>query len=127
MQAEPGLPTLARDTVDVVFPVLHGPMGEDGTIQGMLELAGIPYVGSGVLGSAVAMDKAMAKLVLSQAGIPQAKWALVNRHRVDVRSGQCRVIDRGRPGLSLLRQARQHGLERRCDQGARRQLSCDRR
>jgi D-alanine-D-alanine ligase len=79
VQAEPGLPTLARDTVDVVFPVLHGPMGEDGTIQGMLELAGIPYVGSGVLGSAVAMDKAMAKLVLSQAGIPQAKWALVNR------------------------------------------------
>ena len=50
-------------SVDVVFPVLHGPMGEDGTIQGMLELAGIPYVGSGVLGSAVAMDKAMAKLV----------------------------------------------------------------
>jgi len=42
VRAEPGLPTLARDTVDVVFPVLHGPMGEDGTIQGMLELAGIP-------------------------------------------------------------------------------------
>jgi D-alanine-D-alanine ligase len=79
VQAEPGLPVLARDAVDVVFPVLHGPMGEDGTIQGMLELAGIPYVGSGVLGSAVAMDKAMAKLVLSQAGIPQAKWVLVNR------------------------------------------------
>ncbi|HET7056864.1 MAG TPA: D-alanine--D-alanine ligase family protein, partial [Thermomicrobiales bacterium] len=79
VQAEPGLPTLARDSVDVVFPVLHGPMGEDGTIQGMLELAGIPYVGSGVLGSSVAMDKAMTKLVLSQAGIPQAKWALVNR------------------------------------------------
>ena len=66
VQAEPGLPTLARDTVDVVFPVLHGPMGEDGTVQGMLELAGIPYVGSGVLGSAVAMDKAMAKMVLSR-------------------------------------------------------------
>jgi D-alanine-D-alanine ligase len=79
VQAEPGLPMLARDSVDVVFPVLHGPMGEDGTIQGMLELAGIPYVGSGVLGSAVAMDKAMAKLVLNQAGVPQARWALVNR------------------------------------------------
>jgi D-alanine-D-alanine ligase len=79
IHAEPGLPVLARESVDVVFPVLHGPMGEDGTIQGMLELAGIPYVGSGVLGSAVAMDKAMAKLVLSQAGVPQAKWALVNR------------------------------------------------
>jgi len=79
VHAEPGLPMLARDSVDVVFPVLHGPMGEDGTIQGMLELAGIPYVGSGVLGSAVAMDKAMAKLVLNQAGISQARWALVNR------------------------------------------------
>jgi D-alanine-D-alanine ligase len=83
VQAEPGLPMLARDSVDVVFPVLHGPMGEDGTIQGMLELAGIPYVGSGVLGSSVAMDKAMTKLVLSQAGIPQAKWALVNRFEWD--------------------------------------------
>src|SRR5690606_29152118 len=44
--------------VDVIFPVLHGPMGEDGTIQGMFELSGIPYVGSGVLGSAISMDKA---------------------------------------------------------------------
>ena len=73
-----GPPALSRDSVDVVIPVLHGPMGEDGTIQGMLELAGIPYVGSGVLGSAVSMDKAMAKLVLQQAGIPGAPWILVN-------------------------------------------------
>ncbi len=58
----------------VVLPVLHGPLGEDGTVQGMLELAGIPYVGSGVLGSAVSMDKAVAKLVFDAAGIPQAKW-----------------------------------------------------
>lgn len=65
--------------IDVVFPVLHGPMGEDGTVQGMLELAGIPYVGSNVLGSALAMDKAMAKLVFEQHGIPQAPWLLVNR------------------------------------------------
>ena len=86
VHAEQGLPVLTRETVDVVFPVLHGPMGEDGTIQGMLELAGIPYVGSGVLGSAVAMDKAMAKLVLSQAGIDQAKWALVNRSEWEVDS-----------------------------------------
>jgi D-alanine-D-alanine ligase len=77
--ADAGPPAIARESVDVVFPVLHGPMGEDGTIQGMLELAGIPYVGSGVLGSAVAMDKAMAKLVLTQAGIPQARWALINQ------------------------------------------------
>jgi D-alanine-D-alanine ligase len=79
VMADAGPPAIARESVDVVFPVLHGPMGEDGTIQGMLELAGIPYVGSGVLGSAVAMDKAMAKLVLTQAGIPQGRWALINQ------------------------------------------------
>jgi len=73
------LPTGLGADIDVVFPVLHGPMGEDGTVQGLLELAGIPYVGSNVLGSALAMDKAMAKLVLDQHGIPQAPWMLVNR------------------------------------------------
>jgi D-alanine-D-alanine ligase len=67
------VPTGADETV-VVFPLLHGPMGEDGTVQGLLEQAGVPYVGSGVLGSAVAMDKGVAKMVLAQAGIPQAKW-----------------------------------------------------
>lgn len=82
--AEPSSPdaamaVLSGDAVDVVVPVLHGPMGEDGTVQGLLELAGIPYVGSGVLGSAVAMDKAMAKRVLAQAGIAQAPWLLVTR------------------------------------------------
>lgn len=56
--------------VDVVFPVLHGPHGEDGTIQGLLELADIPYVGSGVLGSAVGMDKVVQKQLLRQAGLP---------------------------------------------------------
>ncbi len=58
----------------VVLPILHGPFGEDGTVQGMLELAGVPYVGSGVLGSAVSMDKAMAKAIFDAHGIPQAKW-----------------------------------------------------
>lgn len=58
----------------VVVPLLHGPMGEDGTVQGMLELAGLPYVGTGVLGSAVAMDKAMAKQVSTVHGIPQARY-----------------------------------------------------
>ncbi len=66
----------------VVVPLLHGPLGEDGTVQGMLELADLPYVGSGVLGSAVAMDKAMAKQVAAINGIPQA------RH-VSVRADQC--------------------------------------
>lgn len=65
--------------VDVVIPVLHGPMGEDGTVQGMLELANVPYVGSGVLGSALAMDKAMTKTILAQHGLPQVPWRLVTR------------------------------------------------
>jgi D-alanine-D-alanine ligase len=56
--------------VDVVFPVLHGPMGEDGTVQGLLELSGLPYVGAGVLGSAVGMDKDVMKRLLLQAGLP---------------------------------------------------------
>ena len=73
------LPEGWQAEVDVVFPVLHGPMGEDGTVQGMLELAGIPYVGSGVLGSAVAMDKGMAKLILHQHGLPQVPWIQLSR------------------------------------------------
>jgi D-alanine-D-alanine ligase len=59
--------------VDVVFPLLHGPYGEDGTVQGLLELAGLPYVGSGVLGSAVGMDKVMMKRAFAAAGLPQAR------------------------------------------------------
>jgi D-alanine-D-alanine ligase len=64
---------------DVVFPILHGPNGEDGTVQGMLKLAGIPCVGSGVLGSAVCMDKVMTKAVLASHGIPQVAYRLVTR------------------------------------------------
>ena len=64
-------PTSAGTTV--VVPLLHGPMGEDGTVQGLLELADLPYVGTGVLGSALAMDKAMAKVVVAQHGIPPAR------------------------------------------------------
>ena len=62
----------------VVLPLLHGPMGEDGTVQGMLDLAGVPYVGSGVLGSALCMDKAMAKQTAASFGIAQAKWRTVH-------------------------------------------------
>jgi D-alanine-D-alanine ligase len=74
-----GLPQGLSGEIDVVFPVLHGPMGEDGTVQGLLELAGMPFVGSGVLGSALGMDKAMAKTVFGQAGLPQGPWRLVTR------------------------------------------------
>lgn len=65
--------------LDVVFPVLHGPMGEDGTVQGLLELAGVPYVGCGVLASAVGMDKAMMKAAFAAAGLPVLPWLLVRR------------------------------------------------
>jgi D-alanine-D-alanine ligase len=67
---EPSRPPEALGEVDVVFPLLHGPWGEDGTIQGMFEMAGVRYVGAGVLASAVAMDKAYAKVVLRAAGLP---------------------------------------------------------
>lgn len=78
---DPGsaLPAVMSGRVDVVFPVLHGPMGEDGTIQGMLELSGLPYVGSGVLGSSVAMDKGVTKQLIAQAGLPQVPWLTVTR------------------------------------------------
>jgi D-alanine-D-alanine ligase len=64
---------------DIVFPVLHGPHGEDGTFQGMLELVGVPYVGSGVLGSALCMDKAAQKQLTSTLGIPQLPWIALDR------------------------------------------------
>ena len=67
--------------VDVVFPILHGPWGEDGTVQGMLELVGLPYVGSGVLASALGMDKHFTKTVLQQAGIPVAPWQTVTAYQ----------------------------------------------
>jgi len=65
--------------VDVVFPVLHGPWGEDGTIQGLLELAGVPYVGSGVFASAAAMDKSQCKRLLKAEGIGVVSWVDLNR------------------------------------------------
>lgn len=64
--------------IDVIFPVLHGEYGEDGTVQGLFELSHIPYVGMGVLASANAMDKTYSKLVFSAAGIPQASWVTVS-------------------------------------------------
>jgi D-alanine-D-alanine ligase len=65
--------------VDVVFPVLHGPYGEDGTVQGLLELAGVPYVGSGVLGSAVGMDKIVQKDLFVRHGLPVVDYLPVDR------------------------------------------------
>ena len=64
-------------TVDIAFPILHGPFGEDGTIQGMLELVGVPYVGNGVLASALGMDKNFTKTVLEAAGVEVVPWETV--------------------------------------------------
>ena len=76
---------VVREQIDVVFPVLHGENGEDGTVQGLLQLAGIPYVGPHVAASAVAMDKTLTKLVADQAGVVQANWRLVRASDLDSR------------------------------------------
>jgi D-alanine-D-alanine ligase len=70
--------------IDVVFPVLHGTFGEDGTVQGLLELAGLPYVGAGVLGSAVAMDKEVTKRLLRERGLPVAEFVVLARGEYDL-------------------------------------------
>lgn len=70
------------ERVDVVFPVLHGRMGEDGTLQGLLELAGLPYVGCGVLGSALCMDKVAANLVMDACGIARCEWEYMTRDQL---------------------------------------------
>ena len=69
--------------VDVIFPVLHGPMGEDGTVQGLLKLAGIPFVGSGVLGSAVGMDKDVMKRLFRDSGIPIGNFRVILNNEKD--------------------------------------------
>lgn len=75
-------------TLDVVIPILHGTYGEDGTIQGLLELAEIPYVGAGVVGSAVGMDKGIFKSVMEAHNIPIVDWILVDRKEVETQPDQ---------------------------------------
>ena len=91
--SDPGSVPRVLGDVDVVFPLLHGPYGEDGTLQGLLELAEVPYVGSGVLASALAMDKAMAKVVL--AGSSGCRWAPT---RSSPSASGVRTPTRWRPG-----------------------------
>lgn len=74
-------PAIAAE-VDIWFPILHGPNGEDGTIQGLLTLMQVPFVGSGVLGSAIGMDKIAMKTAFAQAGLPQVNYTTVNRSQV---------------------------------------------
>jgi D-alanine-D-alanine ligase len=87
----PGTQQTGFPRVDVIFPVLHGPYGEDGTVQGLLELADIPYVGAGVVGSAVGMDKAIFKDVMIARGLPIPKHVVVMRSEWE--SGAANVVD----------------------------------
>src|SRR5256886_1264101 len=79
------VPGQGLEGVDVVFPVLHGPFGEDGTVQGLLECLGVPYVGAGVLASALCMDKVVFKELMAKAGLPQVddRAVRVERYRAD--------------------------------------------
>jgi D-alanine-D-alanine ligase len=98
LSADPSVGTLlpleeraaGSQRVDVIFPVLHGTFGEDGTVQGLLDLAGLPYVGSGVIGSAVGMDKDMAKRLFLQAGLPVGEFLAILRSEWE--SGRERVL-----------------------------------
>ncbi len=82
---------------DIYFPILHGPFGEDGTIQGLLDLAGVPYVGAGVTGSALGMDKAAAKSVLRDHGLPVVPWLAISEE--EWRTGAAAIIARVRRSL----------------------------
>jgi len=93
---EPGEGARAIGEVDVVFPVLHGAFGEDGTIQGLLEMAGIPYVGSGVFGSAATMDKEYAKKLLAAGGLPVGQYAVLRPGRAALTA-----VQRERLGLPV--------------------------
>ena len=88
-----------RADIDVVFPVLHGPRGEDGAIQGLLELAGVPYVGASVLGSALGMDKAVQKMLWAAAGLPVVPFVAIAEHewRDDPEGVAGRVASLGYP------------------------------
>ena len=89
----------AGSFADIYFPVLHGPFGEDGTIQGLLELAGVPYVGAGVTGSALGMDKALSKSVLRDHGLPVVPFEIVRE--IDWTRAQAAIQRRVRRGLPL--------------------------
>ncbi len=97
--SEPSAPPRVLGEVDVVFPLLHGPWGEDGTLQGMLEMAGVRYVGAGVLASAVSMDKAYMKVVLAAAGLPVLLSTTVTADQwaADPEACRARVAELGYP------------------------------
>ena len=107
----PGSHAASLPDVDVIFPVLHGPFGEDGTVQGLLELADIPYVGAGVMSSAVGMDKAAMKDLFRSHDLPVAQVSGVQAARVGAHTRSGRGGRGARDRLSVLCEAGQHGIE----------------
>ncbi len=99
VSSSPAAPPQVIGEVDVVFPLLHGPWGEDGTIQGMLDLAGVRYVGSGVLASAMGMDKVYMKVALEAAGLPVTRGIVVSRREWerDPAAATARIDELGYP------------------------------
>ncbi len=91
---EPGATPKALGQVDVVFPLLHGPWGEDGTLQGLLELSGVPYVGNGVLASAVGMDKEFTKRLLASHGLGVGRYTVVRPREWETEEGRAAVRER---------------------------------
>ncbi|MFJ1937777.1 D-alanine--D-alanine ligase family protein [Kitasatospora sp. NPDC088160] len=89
--SEPGSTPKALGEVDVVFPLLHGPWGEDGTLQGLLELSGVPYVGNGVLSSAVGMDKEFTKRILASHGLGVGRYTIVRPRDWESEAGRAAV------------------------------------
>ncbi|MCU7822698.1 D-alanine--D-alanine ligase family protein [Kitasatospora sp. DSM 101779] len=92
--SEPGSTPKVLGEVDVVLPLLHGPWGEDGTLQGMLELSGVPYVGSGVLASAAGMDKEFTKRILASHGIGVGDWTVVRPREWETEEGRAAARER---------------------------------
>src|SRR5437879_9331143 len=99
MESSESLPAGLRERLDVVWIMLHGPRGEDGTLQGLLELAGVPYVGAGVLASAVGMDKAVQKTLFAAAGLPVMAHQVVHEREweEDAEAVEARAADLGYP------------------------------
>ncbi|MFE7564753.1 D-alanine--D-alanine ligase family protein [Kitasatospora sp. NPDC057500] len=98
--SEPGTAPKVLGEVDVVFPLLHGPWGEDGTLQGLLELSGVPYVGNGVLASAVGMDKEFTKRLLASHGLGVGRYTVVRPREWETEEGRAAVRERA-SGLGL--------------------------
>ena len=112
--------------VDVVFPLLHGPFGEDGTLQGLLELGDVPYVGSGVLASAAGMDKHYMKVLLAGHGLPVGPYEVVTARPWE--QDPDGVLERLQaPGLPAVRQAGPRRVQHRHHQGGRRRRAAARR